>query len=90
MAVCMIPEMINMCQDEYPGMRQNQALFDRVVAMVIASQSLGYVVGPILSGILSDQYGFRGTTDRLMLTSLACGAFYFMFILIPMIWEKRR
>jgi len=51
--------------------------------MSLTTQSLGYICGPIVGGSLFDAYGFRGTTDILMVSAVILSIVYYLLNIRP-------
>jgi MFS family permease len=83
LSVPIIPEIIN-ASVESLNIEESPVLYDKASAISLAGQSLGYIFGPIVGGILYDWHGFRGTTDILMLICFGLTLIYYLFILWPL------
>ncbi|TNV79136.1 hypothetical protein FGO68_gene9708 [Halteria grandinella] len=81
--VPVIPELIKSSQEAL-NIEETPSLCDKCSAMSLTSQSLGYIFGPIIGGGLYDRYGFRGTTDILMIVSVILSMMYYLLVIRPL------
>lgn len=73
-----IPELIKSSQEQLSLNEETPSLCDKASAMCLTAQSLGYICGPILGGTLYDTYGFRGTSDILMISAVILSLLYYL------------
>ena len=79
-----IPELIKSSQEQLSLSEETPALCDKASAMSLTTQSLGYICGPIVGGTLFDSYGFRGTTDILMISAVILSLAYYLISIRPL------
>jgi MFS family permease len=85
--VPVIPEIIRYTQEKY-YLEESPTLCNKAAAMSLTAQSLGYICGPIIGGTLYDYYGFRGTTDILMIAALILSLFYYLLNIRPLLTKS--
>lgn len=87
--VPVIPEILRYTQDKL-HVEESPTLCSKAAAISLTTQSLGYICGPIVGGSLYDEYGFRGTTDVLMISALILSILYYLLNIRPSINQDER
>ncbi len=82
MFVPLLPEVID-AVEEKEGKRDCSMIYDKASAAFNIAGSLGTIIGPILGGGLSDQFGFVGTCDIFASAGFIVGAVYFAVAIMP-------
>lgn len=86
--VPLLPDVID-AVEEKEGKRDYSMINDKASAAFNIAGSLGTIIGPILGGALSDQFGFIGTCDILASAGFILGAVYFAVAIIPNMRAKK-
>ena len=73
-----LPEMIASANLRFEG-KQKQRVNTLASGLFNASLGLGQTIGPVLSAVLYEAYGFRSTQDIVGLTAVVFGILYFVF-----------
>ncbi len=82
--VPVIPELMSSTKEALNLHDESPELCNKATAMFLTAQSLGYIFGPIVGGSLYDGFGFRGTTDILMMVAVWFSVLYYILNIRPL------
>jgi len=80
--VPLLPDVIDAIEEK-EGKRDYSMINDKASVAFNIAGSLGTIIGPILGGILCDQFGFIGTCDIFASASFIFGLVYFAVAIMP-------
>lgn len=90
--VPLLSEIIESVQEK-EGFGENPQLNDKASAVFNAAYATGCIIGPILGGVISDEFGddgFRRTCDIMAIASGAFAVIYFFGNILPNCFKKKR
>jgi MFS family permease len=86
--VPLLPDVIDAIEEK-EGKRDYAMINDKASVAFNIACSLGTIIGPILGGVLSDQFGFIGTCDIFASAGFIFGVVYFAVAILPRLMVKK-
>ena len=85
----LLPEIIDAVQDK-EEIGENQELNDKASGLFNSSFAIGCLLGPIIGGLLNDNFGYRTTCDIMAFFSLIYSFIYFSIVILPYLLQRYR